>query len=71
MLMVLIAGLMPTIISMTEMGDGVLAPSLFADEYGTIVRRGMIYCGIEVILMIALSVVSVFKPWGQRESERE
>jgi len=67
---ILIVGLVPTIISMTTMGDGGLAPSLFADEYKIVVRQGVIYCGIEVILMITLSVVSVFRPWDDKGARR-
>lgn len=71
MLAILIAGLAPTINSMTTMGEWGLAPSLFADEYKTVFRQGVIYCSIEVVLMITLSVVSVFKPWRQWEGGKE
>lgn len=71
MLAILITGLVPTIISMTAMGDGGAAPLFFAGEYRIVALRGVIYSGIEIILMITLSVVSALKPWGERGSERE
>ena len=68
---VMCAGLAPTILEITEMGDGGLHPAGFADEYQAVVGRGVLWCGIEIILMVMLSIASVFKPGGRRGSGGE
>jgi hypothetical protein len=66
-LAVMIFGLAPTIIEIAAITDGGMLPASLVDEYRAAVRLGVLYCGIEVTLMIALSVASYFKPGKRRK----
>ncbi|MBN1881635.1 MAG: hypothetical protein JW885_05630 [Deltaproteobacteria bacterium] len=68
-LAVLIFGLAPAVGEMTVTTDAGLHPGLFAGEYRSAARQGVVYCVVEIVLVIALSLVSVFKPGGESKKQ--
>jgi len=66
-LAVVIFGLVPTTMEIAAMTDGGMLPAQLVNEYKAAVRLGVLYCGIEIVLMITLSLLSHLKPRKKRK----
>ena len=60
-------GLGPSINGMTSISDAGLNNSTMSGEYLNFQRNAIIFCVIEIITILLIFLVSVFKPWGERK----
>lgn len=59
-------GLGPAICGMTSISDAALNNSAMSEQYLNFQRDAIIFCIIEIMAVLLIFLVSVFKPWGAR-----
>lgn len=64
-------GLGPAINGMTSISDAGLNNSVMGSEYLQFQNKALIYTAIEMIAMVGIMSLSIFKPWGERKVKRQ
>ncbi|MFL0196236.1 FMN-binding protein [Clostridium sp. WILCCON 0269] len=64
-------GLGPAINGMTSIADAGLNSSTMSREYLNFQQRAVVFNAVEIVAILLIFVISVFKPWGIRNVKRQ